>query len=109
MFYDRLVNLCKQHNVKITPTVVLCGGSKSSPKNWENGASPNSDIVIKLAEYFGVSTDYLLLGKDAAPISDSERDLLNKFNSLSEQDKGRILERIDILVQNNNENNQRSS
>ena len=97
MFYDTLVKLCKEHNVKITPLVVSCGGSKSSPLNWKNGASPNSDIVIKLAEYFGVSTDYLLLGKEPE-LSDKQQQLLNLFNQLSEENQAKIIERVETLL-----------
>ena len=97
MFYDILIKLCKEHNVKITPLVVSCGGSKSSPINWKNGASPNSDIVIKLAEYFGVSTDYLLLGKEPE-LSDKQQQLLNLFNQLSDENQTKIIERAETLL-----------
>ena len=97
MFYDILIKLCKEHNVKITPLVVSCGGSRSSPLNWKNGASPNSDIVIKLAEYFGVSTDYLLLGKEPE-LSNKQQQLLNLFNQLSEENQARVIERAETLL-----------
>ena len=97
MFYDTLIKLCKEHNVKITPLVVSCGGSRSSPLNWKNGASPNSDIVIKLAEYFGVSTDYLLLGKEPE-LSNKQQQLLNLFNQLSEENQARVIERAETLL-----------
>lgn len=98
MFYDNLIKLCDEHNVKITPLVVSCGGSKSSPLNWKNGASPNSDIVIKLAEYFGVSTDYLLLGKEPE-LSDRQQQLLNLFSQLSEENQTKIIERVETLLE----------
>lgn len=102
MFYDTIIELCKKHNVKITPLVISLGGAKSSPTNWKNGTSPNSDIVIKLAEYFNVSTDYLLLGKESKAIvlSDDERILLDSFNRLSDRGKGQIIERIKVIEEN---------
>lgn len=37
------------------------GVSKQSVSNWENGnIMPSVDILIRLSDFFGVSTDYLL-------------------------------------------------
>ena len=37
------------------------GVSKQSVSNWENGnIMPSVDLLIRLADIFGVSTDYLL-------------------------------------------------
>ena len=39
--------------------------STSTLTDWERGkGNPSSSAIIKLAQYFNVSTDYLLLGKD---------------------------------------------
>ena len=46
-------------------------------------------------------SDYLLTGKEKSPkseLSDLERELLEKFNRLEEVDKGRILGRMDIIL-----------
>lgn len=37
------------------------GASKQSVSNWENGnIMPSIDLLLRLADCFGVSTDYLL-------------------------------------------------
>lgn len=37
------------------------GASKQSVSNWENGnIMPSIDVLLRLADCFGVSTDYLL-------------------------------------------------
>ena len=37
------------------------GASKQSISNWENGnIMPSVDLLLRLADYFGVSTDHLL-------------------------------------------------
>lgn len=66
MFYEILVSLCKQHGLTVTALARTLGIAKGSPSNWQRGASPNSDVVVRIAQYFGVSTDYLL-GLDAVP------------------------------------------
>lgn len=64
MFYDNLKAICDEQGVKITPIVDECGGAKGSISNWKKGASPNSDIVAKLAVRLNVSTDLLIFGKE---------------------------------------------
>ncbi len=64
MFYDNLKAICDEQGVKITPIVIECGGAKGSITNWKKGASPNSDIVMKLSMRLNVSTDELLFGKN---------------------------------------------
>lgn len=66
MFYDILLSLCERHGTNITAFSREIGIAKGSPSNWRKGVSPNSDVVVKAAQYFNVSTDYLL-GLDDAP------------------------------------------
>ena len=96
MFYDTLINLCNKHNVKITPLVVSLGGSSSSPTSWKKGASPNSDIVIKLAEYFNVSTDYLLDVNNSS--SQDETELLNTYRNLTDNGKKQVIDFVDKVA-----------
>lgn len=60
MFYERFIQLCENNNEK--PTVVLkeIGISPSNMQKWKNGATVNSNILAKLSNHFGVTTDYLL-------------------------------------------------
>lgn len=61
MFYDRLVTLCRLNGTNITEVAVThLQVASSAPAGWKKGASPRSDVVIRAAEYFGVSADYLL-------------------------------------------------
>lgn len=44
--------------------------SKQAVSNWENNnIQPSIDMLIKIADYFGVSTDYLL-GRSNIPLLD---------------------------------------
>ncbi|MCR5123423.1 MAG: XRE family transcriptional regulator [Ruminococcus sp.] len=94
MFYDNLKTACDQKGLKITPLVAECGGAKGSISNWKKGASPNSDIVAKLAVRLNVSTDFLIFGKEYSltpNLSKDEQELLSYFKELNDKDKGRIL------------------
>ena len=60
VFYDNFLRLCAKKNV--TPSAVMraIGLNKSSATYWKKGATPSSDTLQKLADYFNVSVDSLL-------------------------------------------------
>lgn len=60
MFYEQFIHLCEIKNEK--PTLVLkeINISPSNMQKWKNGATVNSNILIKLSRHFGVTVDYLL-------------------------------------------------
>lgn len=60
MFYDRLKELCKEKGITLTNLVKELHMSTGNLSKWKNGNVPKSDTISALAEYFGVSTDYLM-------------------------------------------------
>ena len=55
--------------------------------NWEDrGNIPAGDICLKIAEYLGVSVEWLLTGKESG-LTSEERKILNIWNSLSDDQK----------------------
>ena len=101
MFYDNLKAECDRQGLKLSPLVVECGGAVGSISGWKNGAYPNSEIVIKLALRLNVTADYLLTGKEkssSSDLSEEEQECLQKFKNLSPIDRGRILERMETML-----------
>lgn len=80
MFYDNFIVLCKKKSVAPTRVALDIGLSKSAPIKWRSGAIPNGDGLQKLADYFGVTTDYLLTGAETkkAPTSEGEREVTDR-------------------------------
>ncbi|MDO4301764.1 MAG: helix-turn-helix transcriptional regulator [Clostridia bacterium] len=60
MFYDRLNDICKNQNLKITNVLKELNISMGNTSKWKNGTIPNGKILILLADKLGVSVDYLL-------------------------------------------------
>lgn len=61
MFGDKLKELRISKNLSQDELGEILGVRKSSISNWEtNKATPTYEILTKLAEYFNVTTDYLL-------------------------------------------------
>lgn len=72
MFWEKFYNLCTAHQTKPNPVAKELGISSGVVTKWKNGATPNGTTLLKIANYFGVSTDYLL-GKEN-PIDEDEAD-----------------------------------
>ncbi len=60
MYWDIFEKLCCDVGKKPNPVGKEIGVSSATISKWKNGATPNGEILIKVANYFKVSTDYLL-------------------------------------------------
>lgn len=74
---------------------------------YERGVSfPDVLALIKIAEFFGVSTDYLLGYKKtdtgAQPNSDEMQSLIEAYSDLSEDELKKVIEYIDFLKSKRN-------
>lgn len=99
MFYNNLKAICDKKGLKVTPTVLSCGGSKGSLTAWKNGASPNSDIVINLSVLLNVPTDLLLLGEERnIPLTDDEQKLIEHYNRLPPEEKIKLVARAEAIA-----------
>lgn len=88
MFYKQLELLCKQNETSVSAVIQHLGMSKGSITSWKNGVVPKGDSIIKLAEYFNVSIDYLLTGKITNDtLQDDELELLSLYRALSQSGK----------------------
>ena len=80
MFYDQLIRICKERNVKPTPLIKSLGLSSGNLKRWQEGATVNSDILMKFADYFDVPVDYFFeeYNKGEIEIDDSAESSMTK-------------------------------
>lgn len=74
-------------------------------RRYENGESEIPfNVAIRLAGLYGVSLDYIagttneMRGLSASSLNELETDLISGFRQLDSIEKGRILERIDIML-----------
>ena len=95
MFYDIYCDLCQKHGMTPSGAATKIGFNRASVTMWKNtGKAPKQDLLVRIAEYFDVSVDYLL-GKENAPTQKGERDILDDvdvafygdYKELSEDDK----------------------
>ena len=97
MFYDRLKELCATRDVPLTTLVKTLNMSSGNLSKWKKGNVPKSDTVRALAEYFGVTSDYLLgndtrkekaltiLDKSALVLTSEEKWFILKLRKLDKE------------------------
>ncbi len=94
MYYENFENLCVTRGVKPSNVSKATGISTATLTSWKQGKyTPKNDKLQKIAEYFGVSLDYLTTGRDADVPNLTKRD---------ERDISKDLDRIMGEIQKGN-------
>ena len=72
---ERIVMLMKERGLNGKQLAEEIGIAKNAISEWKSGRiKPSTDVVIKIADYFGVSCDYLLTGKEFFDKINTEQD-----------------------------------
>lgn len=100
----RLKELREEKKLTQKEVADAVGGTQSNLAKWEKEKiQPAADMVIKLADFFGVSTDYLLGRSDELgyvtvqspptipALADDARQLLEMFERMNHAQKVRVL------------------
>lgn len=91
---ERMQELADRHGVKITPLSVHLGMHNSSVSEWKKGKSqPSLKAVMAFAEYFDVSLDYLVYGREWS----GNRDVLKLQLGISSKSDEELLEKYHQL------------
>lgn len=104
---DRVKTLCKQHGISLNKLEMECGFAKGYLSKLDK-STPNMAYLQKIANYLGVTTDYLLTGKESTEdiaILDVKLTELNnrlkeyalKLSELSEEKQECVMKLIDLL------------
>lgn len=97
MFSARLKELMKTKGATWKRVSAELSIGKNQPKYWaDNDVIPDGKTLIKLADYFGVSIDYLCGRSESGEVTDrqltaDEERLLSLFAKLSEVERLRLL------------------
>ena len=68
MFWKIFLRLCNERGLKPNNVAKQLGIASGTVSGWKNkGQTPQDGNLIKIADYFGVSVDYLLGKEDAIP------------------------------------------
>lgn len=90
MFKNIFIKLCNQNNVAPTVVCKSIGLTGTAYSKWDDNSVPRKATLHRIADYFGVSVDYLLGNEDApirsaelAQINDSDIHMLPLYESVS--------------------------
>ena len=104
MFWERFYQLCLAKGTKPLPVVKELSIATGSTTKWKNGAVPNGATLRKIADYFGVTVDYLLGNEPPAPAPASpvltftpeEQRVILRYRAVSEEARLIIRKILDI-------------
>lgn len=94
MFYDRFKALCDQRGVSCNRAAIEMGLSNATPTSWKKrGLTPKADTLAIIANYFGVSVDYLLGEETEAkkPLVNDDEELTEMLEVLKTRPECRML------------------
>ena len=93
LFGTQLQKLRKEKGVTQEQIAEHMGVSAQAISKWENGSYPNGDLLPRLADYFGVSIDYLY-GREKTEVS-LEQQVMESIRDLDSDDKWKYSERFE--------------
>ncbi len=96
-FGDRLQNLIKSNNITQKELAYKLNVKRGSVSNWvTNRRFPDAETLIKIADYFHVTIDFLLRGDNDSFKKDYDEinNLHKRYLDLNEDNK----ELIDIMI-----------
>lgn len=83
--FEKIRQLCVERKTNISEVERKCGLANATIRRWETG-TPNVDSLVKVADYFGVSVDYLL-GRGTYSLSAAAQEYAKQFDELPEEKK----------------------
>ena len=107
MFFDKLKRLCDERGISTYKACTDIGLNRAAVAKWKNGSVPSGTTAAKLADYFGVTTDYLLGKENKKAPTNSERDILDDvdvafygdFKELSDDEKETVRDMVRLMRQ----------
>ena len=72
MFYTNFVKLCNQKGVSPSEAAEEMGFQRSVVTRWSKGVAPRAATVAKVADYFEVASEELLVDKKENPTAQGD-------------------------------------
>ncbi len=111
MHYTRLKDLREDSDLKQSELCEKINISKNTYVNYEQGKrEPPFELIIKLAKFYEVSIDYISgktnnkKGIYQSDLSEREQKLISMFREMTREEQGRLLERAEIIIEDNEGN-----
>ena len=104
-FFDKVERLCIERGVSVDRMAKEIGRSGAAASRWRYGAVPYKSTVKAIADYFGVTVDYLMSDEEPSPtqwdskleseeylpLSSSEKFILDMWRELDETGQSKFM------------------
>lgn len=109
MFSERLKELRKEKRITQEQLAAIIGVERSSIGKYEGKSHiiPSDDVKYRIAEYFGVTVDYLMGYSDNphphssdTSLTDDESELLKIYRSLNSAGRNMVLKMARVCIGN---------
>lgn len=103
-FFERYCGLCRDEGSSPNGVARKLGIASASVTQWKQGSVPRVETLAKIAEYFGVTVDYLTGKSDSRekPALQAENGLdeefIRSYSRLNETNKAQIDSLIQFLL-----------
>ena len=112
MFSENLKKLREQNEISQVRFAKEIGFSQAAVSAWENNTrEPGIAALLKIAQYFNISVDYLVQNKKSrsqakgppsnlsTTLPSDEKELLDLYRQLSYEGKQRLIARAEVMVE----------
>lgn len=101
MFWKNFLELCNKRETTPTAVVVELGLSRGSVTAWKEGKVPYQRTLSKIANYFGVTIEFLLMNDPqkekptlTGELSEAEQAILELFRKIPPEQQEMVLQMI---------------
>lgn len=119
MYYENFEKLCLEKNVTASKVSKATGISTATLSSWKKDVyTPKQDKLQLIADYFGVTLDYLINGESQEIPLPGQMDLWNaaredknllkimkEYLEMNDKDKKHIIDAVNYVCEAKNKNN----
>ena len=100
-FFEQYKKICEARGISLNGAAKEIGLPSSSVTHWKDGAVPRMKTIQKIADYFGVTVDYLQVYTDIKEKSPAETGDIRKQAEeiIARMDQDQLLEFIAIATE----------
>ena len=104
MFWLKYVELCNSVNKAPNKVASELGVTSGTATKWKNGAVPQDRTIKKIADYFGVSVEYLKGETDikipgTTGSAEMDKEVVRLFNKVPEEKKEEAMRYLRFLAE----------
>lgn len=110
MFKKIFISLCNEQRESPSAVCKKVGITPATFSGWNDNTIPRQATLMRIADYFGVTVEYLLGSEEEQPkeiMSFEKQQLHKKIDSVSDEEAKLFLSMFDLILKSkdNNENN----